>query len=67
MIRRAAPEGPLMMETIRLGVMAMVLVIKFLIHPFIFKSKKPCMTTNQTTNPEFSKSFDKNHLQNSIY
>ena len=47
MIRRPAPEGPPMMETIRLGAMAMVLVIKFLIHPFIFKSKKPCITTNK--------------------
>ena len=37
----AAAEDPPMIDTIKLGVMAMHLVIKFLSHFFIFKSKKP--------------------------
>ena len=41
MISRAAPLDPPIMETIRLGVMAMPLVIRFLIHFFILRSKKP--------------------------
>ena len=41
MISRAAPLDPPIMETIRLGVMAMHLVIRFLIHFFILRSKKP--------------------------
>uniref|UniRef100_A0A0A9BJ08 Uncharacterized protein n=1 Tax=Arundo donax TaxID=35708 RepID=A0A0A9BJ08_ARUDO len=32
-----------MMETIRLGTIAMLRVIKFLSHCFILMSKKPCM------------------------
>jgi len=36
-----APEEPPMIETTRLGAMATILVTKFLIHFFIFKSKKP--------------------------
>lgn len=41
MIRRPAPDDPPITETIRLGVMAIDLVTKFLIHFFILRSKKP--------------------------
>lgn len=40
-ISLAAPSDPLIMETIRLGVIAMHLVIKFLNHFFILRFKKP--------------------------
>lgn len=52
MISLPAPEEPPMMETTRLGAMATILVTKFLIHFFIFKSRKPYIT-NQTK-PKFS-------------
>ena len=38
---RPAPADPLIMETMRLGVMAMHLVIRFLSHLFILRFKKP--------------------------
>ena len=41
MISRDAPLDPPIIATIRLGVMAMHLVIRFLIHFFILRSKKP--------------------------
>ena len=41
MISRPAPDDPPMIETTRLGVMAMHLVIRFLTHFFILRSKKP--------------------------
>lgn len=40
-INLPAPEEPPMIDTIKLGVIAMHLVIKFLSHFLIFKSKKP--------------------------
>lgn len=39
-----APDGPPIIETIRLGVMEMHLVIKFLSHFLILNSKKPYNT-----------------------
>jgi hypothetical protein len=42
MMRRPAPLEPPMMETMRLGAMAMVLVIRFRSHFLILMSKKPC-------------------------
>ena len=45
MISRATPLDPPIMETIRLGVMAMHLVIRFLIHFFILRSKNPIKAT----------------------
>lgn len=44
MISLPAPEDPPMIETIKLGVMAINLVIKFLSHFLIFNSKKPYNT-----------------------
>lgn len=41
MISLPAPCDPPIMETTRLGVMAMHLVIRFLSHFLIFSSKKP--------------------------
>lgn len=41
MIRLPAAAGPPTSEAIRLGKMEIDLVIKFLIHLFIFRSKKP--------------------------
>jgi hypothetical protein len=41
MMRRPAPFDPPMMETTRLGAMAMQRVIRFLNHVFILMSKKP--------------------------
>lgn len=38
---RPAPEEPPIIDTIRLGVMAMHRVTKFLIHVFILRFKKP--------------------------
>lgn len=38
---RPAPEDPPIIDTIRLGVMAMHLVTKFLSHFLILRSKKP--------------------------
>jgi hypothetical protein len=43
MIRRPAPLEPPMMETTRLGTMAMERVIRFLSHFFILMSRNPCM------------------------
>jgi hypothetical protein len=41
MMRRPAPFDPPMMETTRLGKMAMQRVIRFLIQVFILMSKNP--------------------------
>lgn len=41
MINRLAPDDPPIIETKRLGKMAMHLVVRFLSHFLIFKSKKP--------------------------
>lgn len=41
MMRRPAPFDPPMMETTRLGAMAMQRVIRFLSHVFILMSKNP--------------------------
>ena len=43
-ISLAAPEDPPMMQTIKLGAMAMHRVTKFLNQSLIFKSRKPCKT-----------------------
>ena len=40
-MRRPAPADPPMIETTRLGVIAIDLVIKFLVHFFILRSKNP--------------------------
>jgi hypothetical protein len=41
MISLPAPEGPLTMETMRLGAMAMTRVMRFLTQFFIFMSRNP--------------------------
>lgn len=41
MISRPAPADPPIIETMRLGIMAMHLVIRFLSHFLILSSKKP--------------------------
>lgn len=45
-----APDDPPMIETIKLGVIAMHLVIRFLNHFFIFRSKKPCKIITRSLN-----------------
>ena len=52
MISLPAPEDPPMIETIKLGVMAINLVIKFLSHFLIFNSKKPY--DNMKNNSQYS-------------
>lgn len=46
MMSLPAPEDPPIIATIRLGVMAIALVIRFLNHFLIFKSRKPCKMSN---------------------
>ncbi|BAT00881.1 Os07g0258501 [Oryza sativa Japonica Group] len=41
-MRRPAPLDPPMMETIKLGTMAMLRVIRFRSHCFILMSRNPC-------------------------
>jgi transposase-like protein len=41
MISLPAPDGPVTMATIRLGVMAIARVMRFLIQFFIFMSRNP--------------------------
>jgi hypothetical protein len=49
-MRRPAPEEPPMIATIRLGVMAMLLVNMFCCHFFNFISKNPCILLNVMNN-----------------
>lgn len=48
MISRPAPEEPPMMETIRLGVIAMHRVTRFLNHFFILMSKNPYLSYHRS-------------------
>jgi hypothetical protein len=48
MMRRPAPLEPPMMETTRLGAMAMQRVIRFLSHFFILMSRNPCIYVTGT-------------------
>ncbi|KAK1261640.1 hypothetical protein QJS04_geneDACA001238 [Acorus gramineus] len=43
-----APEDPPMRDMIKLGMMAMHRVSRFLDHGFIFKSRNPCHSNSQT-------------------
>jgi len=45
MISFPAPDGPLTMETMRLGPMAMTRVMRFRTQLFISMSRNPCMIT----------------------
>jgi hypothetical protein len=49
-IRRPAPEEPPIIATIRLGAIAMVRVMRFCCHFFIFMFKNPCLKSSIINN-----------------
>lgn len=46
-----APDGPLTMETTRLGAMAMARVVRFRTQLFILMSRNPCKLSNTSPIP----------------